>query len=114
MKTRKLMLGLAVALLAMGVQSCGGQTRPENNDGHNLWLGDITVKSGPADVAVWKIESKRIDLNALGVKDIGFDASGIYNNSLGDEGFSINCIGNHVAVTANTDAAKLYAVFYLK
>ena len=114
MKTGKLSAGIAFLLLAVSMQSCGGQSRPENNNGHNLWLGDITVKSGPADVAVWKIESKRIDLNALGVNDIGFDASGIYNNSLGDEGFSINCIGNHVAVTANTDAAKLYAVFYLK
>ena len=81
MKTGKLSAGIAFLLLAVSMQSCGGQSRPENNNGHNLWLGDITVKSGPADVAVWKIESKRIDLNALGVNDIGFDASGIYNNS---------------------------------
>jgi alpha-glucuronidase len=114
MNKTRIIFCVSMALMAMGIQSCSGVSRPADNDGHNLWLGDITVKSGPADIAAWKIESKRIDLNALGINDIGFDASGIYNKSLGDEGFSINCVGNHVAVTANTDAAKLYAVFYLK
>ena len=42
MKTRKLIFGLAVALMAIGVQSCGGQTRPENRSGHDLWFYDIT------------------------------------------------------------------------
>ena len=114
MNKTRIIFCVSMALMAMGIQSCSGASRPADNDGHNLWLGDITVKSGPADIAAWKIESKRIDLNALGINDIGFDASGIYNSSLGDEGFSINCVGNHVAVSANTDAAKLYAVFYLK
>ena len=115
MKTRKLMLGLAVALLAMGIQSCGGQTRPENKNGHDLWLGDITVTGNASEQkAVWQRELELIDKNALGVSEIGVDASGVYNKALGDEGFSINCIGKHVSVTANTDAARLYAMFYLK
>ena len=115
MKTRKLMFGLAVALLAMGIQSCGGQTRPENKNGHDLWLGDITVTgNASAQKAVWQRELELIDKNALGVSEIGVDASGVYNKALGDEGFSINCIGKHVSVTANTDAARLYAMFYLK
>jgi len=115
MKTRKLMFGLAVALMAMGIQSCGGQTRPENKNGHDLWLGDITVTgNASAQKAVWQRELELIDKNALGVSEIGVDASGVYNKALGDEGFSINCIGKHVSVTANTDAARLYAMFYLK
>jgi hypothetical protein len=60
MKIRKLMMGLAATFIVAGLQSCTG-ARPENNDGHNLWLGDITVKSRPADIAVWKVESKLID-----------------------------------------------------
>jgi len=109
------MFGLAVALMAIGVQSCGGQTRPENKNGHDLWLGDITVAgNASAQKAVWQRELELIDKNALGVSEIGVDASGVYNKALGDEGFSINCIGKHVSVTANTDAARLYAMFYLK
>ena len=42
MNARKLTLGLFVALMVMGMQSCG-QSRPENKSGHDLWLGDITV-----------------------------------------------------------------------
>jgi len=114
MNARKLTLGLFVAILAIGMQSCG-QTRPENKNGHDLWLGDITVTGdASAQKAVWQRELELIDKNTLGVSEIGVDASGVYNKTLGDEGFSINCIGKHVSVTANTDAARLYAMFYLK
>ena len=114
MNARKLTLGLFVAILAIGMQSCG-QTRPENKNGHDLWLGDITVTGdASAQKAVWQRELELIDKNTLGVSEIGVDASGVYNKTLGDEGFSINCIGKHVTVTANTDAARLYAIFYLK
>ena len=107
--------GLMMALMAIGMQSCGGQTRPENENGHDLWLGDITVTgNASAQKSVWQRELELIDKNALGVSEIGVDASGVYNKALGDEGFSINCIGKHVSVIANTDAGRLYAMFYLK
>ena len=114
MKKRRLIWGLSIAIMAVGLQSCGGTVNPADNDGHNLWLGDITVRSNPAEKRAWAVERIRLDLDALGVTGIGVDESGIYNNSLGDEGFSINCVGKHVTVTANTDAARLYAIFYLK
>ena len=115
MKMKRIILGLFLTLAVLGVQSCNGQSRPENKSGHDLWLGDITVTSNAsAQKAVWQRELELIDKDALGVSDIGVDASGVYNNALGDEGFSINCIGRHVSVTANTDAARLYAVFYLR
>ena len=113
MKRRKLTFGLAVAMMAMGFQSCGGSVRPENNNGHNLWLGDITISVNQGK-AVWQTECDKIDKKSLGIDEIGVDVSGIYNKALGDEGFSISCTGKHVAVTANTDAARLYAMFYLK
>lgn len=114
MKKRRLIWGLSIAIMAVGLQSCGGMVKPADNDGHNLWLGDITVRSNPAEKRAWAVERIRLDLDALGVTGIRVDESGIYNNSLGDEGFSINCVGKHVTVTANTDAARLYAMFYLK
>ena len=114
MKSYRLFWGLAVGLMAFGVQSCSGQARPENKSGHDLWLGDIKVTSSAGQKAVWQRELELIDKNALGVSEIGVDASGIRNNALGDEGFSINCTGKHVSVTANTDAGRLYAIYYLK
>lgn len=114
MKKRRLIWGLSIAIMTVGLQSCGGTVKPADNDGHNLWLGDITVRSNPAEKRAWAVERIRLDLDALGVTGIRVDESGIYNNSLGDEGFSINCVGKHVTVTANTDAARLYAMFYLK
>ena len=114
MKTGKLSAGIASLLLAVSMQSCGGQARPENNNGHNLWLGDITVIKDAGQRPLWQTERDRIDLKALGVDEIGVDESGIENKALGDEGYSINCIGKHVAVTANTDAGRLYAMFHLK
>ena len=114
MNTGKLSAGIASLLLAVSMQSCGGQARPENNNGHNLWLGDITVIKDAGQRPLWQTERDRIDLKALGVDEIGVDESGIENKALGDEGYSINCIGKHVAVTANTDAGRLYAMFHLK
>ena len=113
MRMKTFILGMAVAMTAMGMQSCSGQARPENNNGHDLWLGDISVTES-AGKAAWQIECDKIDKKALGIDEIGVDASGVKNNALGDEGFSINCVGKHVTVTANTDAARLYAMFYLK
>ena len=114
MRICRMVWGLVLGLMAMGAQSCSGASKPADNDGHNLWLGDITVRSNPSEKRAWAVERIRLDLDALGVTGIGVDESGIYNNSLGDEGFSINCVGKHVTVTANTDAARLYAMFYLK
>lgn len=114
MNTGKLSAGIASLLLAVSMQSCGGQARPENNNGHNLWLGDITVIKDAGQRPLWQTERDRIDLKVLGVDEIGVDESGIENKALGDEGYSINCIGKHVAVTANTDAGRLYAMFHLK
>jgi len=114
MRMKTFIWGMAVAMTAMGIQSCGGYARPENNNGHNLWLGDITVSKDAVQGPLWQTERDRIDLTALGVNEIGVDVSGIENKALGDEGYSINCIGKHVAVTANTDAGRLYAMFHLK
>ena len=113
MRTKLLIQGCCMALTAITMQSCSGQSRPLNNNGHNLWLGNISVTKS-AGKAAWQIECDNVDKKALGADEIGVDASGIYNKALGDEGFSINCIGRHVTVTANTDAARLYAMFYLK
>lgn len=93
MNARRLILGLTVAITAMGVQSCGGQTRPENNNGHNLWLGDITASvNAPLKEKLSK-----------------------YDSQLGDEGFRIRKNDKGEAVIyANTDAGLMYGTYHLK
>ena len=113
MKRSRIIFCISMALMAMGIQSCGGAAKPADNDGHNLWLGDITIK-GDAQKPVWQREYELIDPKTLGVDEIDVPVAGNYNSDLGGEGFSINCTGKHVTVTANTDAGRLYAMFYLK
>ena len=80
-------------LLAVSMQSCGGQSRPENNNGHNLWLGDITVP-----------------VNAPMKEKLGK-----YDSQLGDEGFRIRKNDKGEAVIyANTDAGLMYGTYHLK
>ena len=113
MNKTRIIFCVSIALMAMGIQSCGGASRPADNDGHNLWLGDITIK-GDAQKPVWQRECELIAPKALGVDEIDVPVAGNYNSDLGGEGFSISCTGKHVSVTANTDAGRLYAMFYLK
>ena len=92
MKMKRIILAFAVATMAMGMQSCG-QTRPENNDGHNLWLGDITA---PVNAPLKEKLSK-------------------YDSQLGDEGFRIRKNDKGEAVIyANTDAGLMYGTYHLK
>ena len=93
MKRRKLTFGLAVAMMAMGFQSCGGSVRPENNNGHNLWLGDITVP----------------------VNAVNKELLNQYDNQLGDEGFRIKKNEKGEAVIyANTEIGLMYGTYHLK
>ena len=75
MKMKRIILAFAVATMAMGMQSCG-QTRPENNDGHNLWLGDITAPvNAPLKeklsrpVYLYGIENEKCDFRAVDIKE---------------------------------------------
>ena len=113
MNKTRIIFCISMALMAMGIQSCGGAAKPADNDGHNLWLGDITI-TGDAQEPAWQRECELIDPKALGVDEIDVPVVGNYNSDLGGEGFSISCIGKHVTVTANIDAGRLYAMFYLK
>jgi alpha-glucuronidase len=90
---RKLMMGLAVALMAIGSQSCGGQTRPENRSGHDLWLGVISAN----------------------VNAVNKELLSEYDDVLGDEGFRIkrNVKGESV-IYANTEAGLMYGTYHLK
>ena len=93
MIVRKLTMGLAVALMALGAQSCGGQTRPENKSGHDLWLGDITAPVTSANKELLKE----------------------YDKELGDEGFRIKRNDKGVAVIyANTEAGLMYGTYHMK
>lgn len=91
--TRKLMYGLAIAAMAMGLQSCGSQARPENKDGHDLWLGDIrAVTAAPNSVLLDQ-----------------------YDPELGDEGFRIRMNEKkEYEVQANTGAGLMYGTYHLK
>ena len=90
--TGKLTLGLAVALMAIGVQSCG-QTRPEDKSGHDLWLGDITSP-------VFAPNKTLLDK---------------YDKVLGDEGFRIkNNKKGDAVIYANTEAGLMYGTYHLK
>lgn len=91
--TRKLMYGLAIAAMAMGLQSCGSQARPENKDGHDLWLGDIrAVTAAPSSVLLDQ-----------------------YDPELGDEGFRIRMNEKkEYEVQANTGAGLMYGTYHLK
>lgn len=93
MRMKTFILGMAVAMTAMGIQSCGGQARPENNNGHNLWLGDITASvNAPLKEKLSK-----------------------YDSQLGDEGFRIRKNDKGEAVIyANTDAGLMYGTYHLK
>ena len=93
MKTGKLSTSIASLLLAVSMQSCGGQARPENNNGHNLWLGDITVTvNAPLKEKLSK-----------------------YDSQLGNEGFRIKKNDKGEAVIyANTDAGLMYGTYHLK
>ena len=93
MKIRKLMMGLAAAFIVAGLQSCTG-ARPANNDGHNLWLGDITT----------------------GVENVKTVILDRYDNALGDEGFRIGFAGTgreNATVYANTKVAAMYGAYHL-
>lgn len=93
MKTKELILGLAVLLVAMGVQSCDDGPKPKNRDGHDLWLGDITATVN----APYKEILKE------------------YDDELGDEGFRIKHNEKGLAVIyANTDAGLMYGTYHLK
>lgn len=93
MRMKTFILGMAVVMTAMGIQSCGGQARPENNNGHNLWLGDITASvNAPLKEKLSK-----------------------YDSQLGDEGFRIRKNDKGEAVIyANTDAGLMYGTYHLK
>ena len=92
MRIVKYVFGLSVALMAMSTQSCT-QARPENNNGHNLWLGDITA---PVIATDTELLSE-------------------YDKELGDEGFRIKRNDKGVAVIyANTDAGLMYGTYHLK
>ena len=91
--TRKLTFGLFVALLAMGMQSCGDGPRPANKNGHDLWLGDITVSVN----APYK------------------ELLSQYDKEIGDEGFRIKRNEKGQAVIyANTEAGLMYGTYHLK
>ncbi len=92
MRLIKYVFGLSVAMMAMGSQSCT-QARPENESGHNLWLGDITV---PVVATNSELLSQ-------------------YDKELGDEGFRIKQNDKGVAVIyANTQAGIMYGAYHLK
>ena len=92
MRIVKYVFGLSVALMAMSTQSCT-QARPENNNGHNLWLGDITA---PVIATDTELLSE-------------------YDKELGDEGFRIKRNDKGVAVIyANTKAGIMYGTYHLK
>ena len=92
MRLVKYVFGLSVALMAMSTQSCT-QARPENNNGHNLWLGDITA---PVIATDTELLSE-------------------YDKELGDEGFRIKRNDKGVAVIyANTKAGIMYGTYHLK
>ena len=93
MKKRRLIWGLSIAILAVGLQSCGGTVKPADNDGHNLWLGDITA---PVTAPNKELLSK-------------------YDNELGNEGFRIKLNEKGDAVIyANTEAGLMYGTYHLK
>ena len=92
MRLIKYVFGLSVAMMAMGSQSCT-QARPENESGHNLWLGDITA---PVVATNSELLSQ-------------------YDKELGDEGFRIKQNDKGVAVIyANTQAGIMYGAYHLK
>lgn len=93
MRMKTFILGMAVVMTAMGIQSCGGQARLENNNGHNLWLGDITASvNAPLKEKLSK-----------------------YDSQLGNEGFRIRKNDKGEAVIyANTDAGLMYGTYHLK
>ena len=120
MKKASFLYGLSVALMAMGIQSCGGggYVKPDNSNGHNLWLGDISIVESPmqsdsAGVA-FVDEVSRLDLKALGVDDVTTLIDASRPNNLGDEGYYIRRSGNRAIVTAGSYKGLLYGVFYLK
>ena len=67
MRIVKCVFGLSLALMAIGFQSCESAARPENRNGHDLWLGDITSPVFAANKELLKN----------------------YDSVLGDEGFRI-------------------------
>ena len=92
MRLIKYVFGLSVAMMAMGSQSCT-QARPENESGHNLWLGDITA---PVVATNSELLSQ-------------------YDKELGEEGFRIKQNDKGVAVIyANTQAGIMYGAYHLK
>ena len=93
MNKTRIIFCVSIALIAMGIQSCSGASRPENNNGHDLWLGDITSPVFAANKELLKQ----------------------YDNQLGDEGFRIsnNAKGDAV-IYANTEAGLLYGTYHLK
>ena len=78
MRLIKYVFGLSVAMMAMGSQSCT-QARPENESGHNLWLGDITA---PVVATNSELLSQ-------------------YDKELGDEGFRIKQNDINILVVFN-------------
>ncbi len=93
MRMKSLIIGMMAAITAMGIQSCSGQARPDKNNGHNLWLGDITA---PVNAPLKEKLSK-------------------YDSQLGDEGFRIRKNDKGEAVIyANTDAGLMYGTYHLK
>ena len=88
---RKLCIGLAGALLAMGMQSCAG-AQPENSNGHDLWLGDITAPYAE------KYETRMLQ----------------NDKELGQEGFRIEFKAGKPVIEANTKAGIMYGTYHMQ
>ena len=92
MRIRNLIFGVSLAAMALGMQSCGN-TRPENRNGHDLWLGDITAPVTAANKELLKT----------------------YDKELGDEGFRIsNNADGDAVIYANTEVGLMYGTYHLK
>lgn len=90
MKVKRL-AGLFVAVIALSVQSCT-ENRPENTNGHDLWLGDI---SKPFE----EICKTRL---------LGSD------EELGQEGFRIVFCEDQPLIEANTKVGLMYGTYHLQ
>ena len=89
---KRIILGLSLAFVVLGIQSCNSQARPENKSGHDLWLGDIST---PVNAIHSELLSK-------------------YDSELGDEGFRIKHDEKGAVIYANTKAGIMYGTYHLK
>ena len=123
MKRTRIILGLSLAMMAVGLMSCGGFAANGKakhvTDSHDLWLGDISVPDEiPMTVdtvgAAFIREMARMDMKALGIDLLTPLIDISHPDNLGDEGFYIHCEGKHGYVTAGTYNGLLYGLFHLE